>query len=215
MLLVTGAAVAVLRQHDVAATRSTSADETAATGAGLASTMTTGAAPRRSASGGDTAGPTAADGPGRCDVAARGTPWTLDIDGNGCADTVEIVENQVRVDDATFRVGEPGDDLSIGDWDCDGIPTVLLLRPASGEVFHFSWAARDQPTTGELVTVVDSATSLANVPGADGCDDASVRRASGPAVAVSIGTTTAGQTGEDQTTSTDPTLRTGTAPQPR
>jgi hypothetical protein len=34
----------------------------------------------------------------------------------------------------------------IGDWNCDGLGTPALLRPATGEVFVFStWGSRDQP----------------------------------------------------------------------
>ena len=36
-----------------------------------------------------------------------------------------------------FELGRPGDVAVVGDWDCDGLRTPALYRPASGEVFEF------------------------------------------------------------------------------
>ena len=36
-----------------------------------------------------------------------------------------------------YRVGQPGDEVLIDDWDCDGQATPALLRPSTGEVFVF------------------------------------------------------------------------------
>jgi hypothetical protein len=38
----------------------------------------------------------------------------------------------------TYRAGLPGDRVAVGDWNCDGEPTVRALRPATGEVFEFA-----------------------------------------------------------------------------
>jgi len=52
----------------------------------------------------------------------------------------------VEFDGQRYQVGRPGDVAVIGDWTsangtCDGPSTVVLLRPASGELFVFSaWA---------------------------------------------------------------------------
>jgi hypothetical protein len=130
-----------------------------------------------------TVDPAPSGGAGDCSAAADpGSGPTHDVDGDGCPDLVEIDRNLVRTSHATFRVGDPGDDLRVGDWNCDGVATVLMLRPDSGEVFEFDWAARGRPTTGRLVTVVDGATSLSSGPGPDGCDAPSVERRSGPPV---------------------------------
>ncbi|MFN7149279.1 MAG: hypothetical protein ACK4V6_07340, partial [Microthrixaceae bacterium] len=125
---------------------------------------------------------------------------------DGCSDDVEIEQNLVSVDGATFRVGDPGDDLSLGDWDCDGLPTVLLLRPGSGEVFHFTWAERNRPTTGRLITVVDGATSLSSGLDADGCDEALVQRTVGSAITVAIEPDAPQRSDPDQATATGPPL---------
>ena len=45
-------------------------------------------------------------------------------------------------EERTFRIGEPGDQLLLGDWDCDGIDTPAVYRPATGEVaYHDGWPA--------------------------------------------------------------------------
>lgn len=173
ILLVLGGAAAVLRQGDVAATRAPTADAATEAGAGVP------AADRLT----EDDPPPDRDG---CEPPAPDTPRGLDLDGNGCPDDVVIDRNLVKVDAATFRVGDPGDDLSLGDWDCDGVPTVLLLRPGSGEVFHFSWAEQDRPTTGHLITIVEGATSLSSVPDEHRCDEAMVQRTVGSAIAVPI-----------------------------
>ena len=44
-----------------------------------------------------------------------------------------------------YTVGQAGDRAVLGDWDCDGIPTVAVLRPATGLVVVFD----DWPAPGE------------------------------------------------------------------
>lgn len=165
VLLVVGVATTTVRHRAAAATRdpilAAPADDPAPT------TLDT---DTDTSAGGCTAGADPAEGA------------THDIDGDGCPEVVEIHGNVVRTADTTFRVGDPGDDLLVGDWDCDGVATVLLLRPDSGEVFEFEWAERASPTTGRLQTVVDGATSLSSAPGPDGCDAASIERVGGPPV---------------------------------
>jgi hypothetical protein len=179
VLVLAGVAAAVLRQDDVAATRAPTADSDA-----LALR--------------DRTVDARADAAG-CIVPSAHAPWTLDMDQNGCSDDVEVAQNLVRVGDLTFRVGEPGDRLALGDWDCDALPTVLLLRPDSGEVFHFDWAATDRPSTGRLLTVVDGATSLSSEVDADGCETATIQRTAGSAVPVPIDADPAEPPGTDPT----------------
>jgi hypothetical protein len=65
----------------------------------------------------------------------------------------------------TYEVGEPGDQVAVADWDCDGEPTPGLLRPTTGEVFLFpSWAADDQPLSVRAAAVVEGATALREPP---------------------------------------------------
>jgi eukaryotic-like serine/threonine-protein kinase len=102
-----------------------------------------------------------------------------DTTGSGC--TVELgwdPDTQVLAvpegDDEVMRyqLGEAGDVLLLGDWDCDGPQTPGLYRPSSGEVFLFDGFAGPggvldsgpaQPTGaigGDPVVVTDD----------DGCD---------------------------------------------
>lgn len=42
-----------------------------------------------------------------------------------------------------FVMGHAGDDLLIGNWDCQGVETPALYRPSTGQVFEWtSWASR-------------------------------------------------------------------------
>lgn len=104
-------------------------------------------------------------------------------DQAGCA-PVAVEGTTVRVGDLHYEVGEPGDRLVLGDWDCDGSATPALLRPTTGEVFVFpTWATHDDlvvPATGR----VDDAVALSVEAGADGCAIAVARRADGSTVAI-------------------------------
>lgn len=70
----------------------------------------------------------------------------------------------------TFRVGRAGDRAATGDWDCDGRPTLLLLRPGTGEVFHFDrWASAGRPAAATTIRVVAGASQLVATPTTEGC----------------------------------------------
>jgi hypothetical protein len=74
-----------------------------------------------------------------------------DVDGDGCT-VVGVYEQQVLADGSTtmvlsielagepkrFGMGEPGDQLLLGDWDCDGVDTPGLYRVSRGEVQYFN-----------------------------------------------------------------------------
>jgi hypothetical protein len=95
--------------------------------------------------------------------------------------------NVVAMGDDRFRAGEPGDQLLVGDWDCDGTPTVGLLRPASGEVFLFdAWATPGQDLREAPAAVVPgSVRAIAVDPEGDGCHRVLVERTAGEPVEVS------------------------------
>lgn len=113
-----------------------------------------------------------------------GDTVAADTDGRGCTidlgwDPDEQVLTVPREDDDPLRyqLGEPGDVLVVGAWDCDGRQTPGLYRPDSGEVFLFDGFAGDggqldsRPaedsgvTGGEPVVLRDE----------DGCDQIEVR----------------------------------------
>ncbi|MGE3619793.1 MAG: hypothetical protein AB7L84_04945 [Acidimicrobiia bacterium] len=102
--------------------------------------------------------------------ACRGAdPGTVDVDGDGCDDVVAVADGVVEVGDRRWAVGDPGDVVVVGDWDCDGVATPAALRPATGEVFAFgSWAGREVEV-GAL-DQVDRAVGLEASRRQDGCD---------------------------------------------
>jgi hypothetical protein len=80
-----------------------------------------------------------------------------------------------------WALGQSGDLVAIGDWDCDGQPTPALLRPSTGSVFVFAkWADAGADETPDLVDRVEAATSLTVTDvDRDGCDELVVGRAEG------------------------------------
>lgn len=67
----------------------------------------------------------------------------------------------VSVDGHQFAVGDAGDRVVLGDWNCDGTPTAALARPSTGDVFVFdSWPAAGVEATAEPVTTVSGAVDL-------------------------------------------------------
>ena len=76
-----------------------------------------------------------------------------DVDGDGCPEPVAIEGGIVEVGGVRYEVGVAGDDVAVGDWDCDGRATPALLRSATGEVFVFpAWA---EPGHDLTVAAVD------------------------------------------------------------
>lgn len=103
----------------------------------------------------------------------------------GCA-PVAIDGTSVVVGERRYEVGEPGDLVVAGDWDCDGVATPALLRPATGEVFAFSsWAV-----TGDVVVravdQVAGASRLVVEAGRDGCATLVVKRVDGGRTRVAV-----------------------------
>ncbi len=105
------------------------------------------------------------------------------------ADTDPSEGSQIRVNDEDrviidhrgrrYGVGRPGDKALIGDWGCDGNPTLALLRPNTGVIAVFAgWPAPSQRLEADYVTVVEGATDLRNDP-SGGCDQLRVTHAGG------------------------------------
>jgi hypothetical protein len=84
------------------------------------------------------------------------------VDGNGCAELVVAAGRRVRVGNRSFLVGEPGDRVAIGDWDCDGTATPAVLRLATGAIYTFAgWPDRGVLPPATLVASVEGATAIA------------------------------------------------------
>lgn len=113
-----------------------------------------------------------------------GVAVAADTEGRGCV--VELgwdAERQILTVPRTdgpptrYQLGEPGDLLVVGDWNCDGRQSPGLYRPATGEAFTFDGFAGEG---GELESGPAQATGTPDgepfvATGEDGCDRIEVR----------------------------------------
>lgn len=96
---------------------------------------------------------------------------------------VEIDGRVARVGGRAYEIGQPGDEVVVGDWDCNGTPTPAVLRPRSGEVFTFATWGDGGAVVVEPAARVDGAARL--VVGADGrCPGLWVQTAAGELVVI-------------------------------
>ena len=92
----------------------------------------------------------------------------------GAAADGPVVEHNGR----RYQIGQAGDLVVIGDWQCTGSETIALLRPATGEVAVFdAWPDPQQATTPQQVVTVDGAIDF--VLNDDSCGDLRVRTTHG------------------------------------
>jgi hypothetical protein len=93
-----------------------------------------------------------------------------------------LVENgRVIVSGARrYEAGVAGDRVAVGDWDCDGVTTPAVLRPATGALFVFDqWATADNDVSvAPRATVAGAVDVLARDRG-DGCSTLVVVREDG------------------------------------
>jgi hypothetical protein len=96
--------------------------------------------------------------------------------------------NLVAVGADRYEAGAPGDQVVLGDWDCDGEATVALLRPGTGEVFVFdSWPTAGHDRTIPPTTVVsEPVRAAADDSDRDHCPDLVVERDGGADVVVEV-----------------------------
>lgn len=110
-----------------------------------------------------------------------------DVDGDGCPEPLVVDGTTVDAGIARWSLGEPGDLVTVGDWDCDGGASAALLRPATGDVFVFTaWARTDEPVTISSNQRVDGGVAIRAEPGAAGCDRLLVDLAVGGTTTVEV-----------------------------
>jgi len=95
--------------------------------------------------------------PASCDLPSPAGP---DVDGDGCPEPVELDGRTATVGTVTVALGQEGDAVALGDWDCDGTATPALLRPETGEVFVFPRWSLDEPLEVPSTAVVPDATQI-------------------------------------------------------
>ena len=138
-------------------------------------------------------------------------PRRVDVDGDGCAESIRIQGQIVRVNGVSYRVGRPGDVVAVGDWDCDGRSTPAVLRPSTGEVLAFDqWAVRGTPATARTVARIDGAVSL-RADDRGNCARAVVGLSDGTTQIHAFATTTSSSNAADRTS--DPRRSPPTSPE--
>ena len=122
--------------------------------------------------------------PRLADAPARPRPQTCppvtsamqaDLDGDGCPSAVTVSGNVLETEGERYQLGQRGDRVLIGDWDCDGRDTPALYRPG-GEVFLFdAWAEEGEalPAASRGEQLADGQPDVRH--GEDGCDHLIVR----------------------------------------
>lgn len=112
----------------------------------------------------------------------RPAPATASPDDRQASETLE--DSVLEVDGRRYRVGRAGDEVLVGDWDCDGTATPALLRPATGEVFVFPrWVERAELAVEPVLQVVGAEGLVSQVtPG--GCPSLAAETAAGDLVPV-------------------------------
>jgi hypothetical protein len=120
----------------------------------------------------------------QCPVAAAPA---ADVDGDGCPEALAVDAGTVSAGAARWALGEPGDLIALGDWDCDGGASPALLRPGTGDVFVFSsWAEHGSPVTATASQRVEGGVGIRSEPGDEGCDRLFVDLASGGATTIQV-----------------------------
>ncbi len=123
-------------------------------------------------------------GHAECPVAAAPA---ADVDGDGCSETLAVDGGTISAGTARWTVGEPGDLVAVGDWECDGQAAAALLRPATGDVFVFPrWASERDPLTVEARERLAGAVGIRAEPVAGGCDELVVELGSGATTRVEV-----------------------------
>ena len=106
-------------------------------------------------------------------VPSTASPSTTECQDATCDQPVVVGPGLVAVGETSYRIGAEGDEVYVGDWDCDGTTTAAVVRPSSGAVFFFSeWADGDAEVVVDPVAVLGPSTggSVDDEDG-DGCPD--------------------------------------------
>lgn len=125
---------------------------------------------------------TAAVAPRR-DCPVAGAVLQADVDGDGCPEALRYADGVLEAGGIRWALGQAGDQVATGDWSCRGVRTVALFRPSTGDLFRFDgWAGPGIDQHAVAVARVQGGQVLraADVD-RDGCHEAVVERADGPA----------------------------------
>lgn len=104
------------------------------------------------------------------------------------AERVELRDGVLTYGASRYALGQPGDAVVAGDWDCRGKPSLAVLHTSSGHIFAFDgWPEDEQTLTARPVGRVDRAVDLRVVDlDGDGCHELEVERTGAPPVRVEV-----------------------------
>lgn len=92
------------------------------------------------------------------------------------AEPVSVEGTVVSIGNRRWAVGDPGDVVVVGDWDCDGAPTPAILRPGDGGFYVFDrWAGASEVALARRIGRFPGAVSASPA----GCGSALVTTAEG------------------------------------
>jgi hypothetical protein len=138
---------------------------------------------------GDSAATGANDEPAGAPARSSSSSATTTTTAEPPTAAVSVDGSVVEIDGQRWNVGQAGDIVAVGDWDCDGVVTPVSYRPSTGDVFVFStWADEGEPLTVEAVARVAGGRALVADEGAspDGCDVPVIETTSGGRQAVDV-----------------------------
>lgn len=107
------------------------------------------------------------------DATGESTPARPPVGGERVwpAEPIAVEGTIVSIGERRWAVGEVGDVVIVGDWDCDGAPTPAVLRPADGGLYVFDrWAGEGEAATARKIGGFPGAVTAA----AAGCGSAIV-----------------------------------------
>jgi hypothetical protein len=88
-------------------------------------------------------------------------PLTADVDGDGCAESLRFEGGIVDAGIARWAVGDKGDQVVTGDWDCDGRVTVAVLHRRHDAVYRFdAWAEAGRDLSAPAIAPAAGVTHL-------------------------------------------------------
>jgi hypothetical protein len=125
---------------------------------------------------------TTAAGPRQSGLPTAGETVLADVDGDGCRVPLRWSSGVITVSlsssrtPARFALGQAGDQLLLGDWDCRRRATPALYRPSTGQVFYFAgWAqpGHDLAPRDDSTPILDGVARVVRAV-ARGCDRVAV-----------------------------------------
>ena len=109
-----------------------------------------------------------------------------DIDRIGCGSPVAIRGATLQVGAVAFALGGPHDRVTVGDWNCDGWVTPVLLSQETGSLYRYdTWPTASGPVRGISLGPIPHAVAIRALR-RDRCDDLLVTREDGSSVVIAV-----------------------------